>query len=208
MIGIRLNVVKHRTNEGLDNSEAPNKKSKKGNCTQQSETVLCIPGRRIARTIGNVRRSILKKSGKGPRRAHLELNYTKTAEGFINIREQQGPSLGVIQGGRLLHHRSANAPAFADRDPNYTLWAEDDARKAAWQRAKTVVQNSRNIPGERSFSLLTKDGMCEVAAVSNVNPDEREFIVDACASMHMMSTMGIDTRRIGKLSKCLDFPPL
>ena len=82
--------------------------------------------------LANVRRSILKKSGKRSPRAHLELKYTKTAEQFIKLREQVGPSLGVIQGGAA-HH-----PTFAYRNPTYMLWAEYDERKSAWQWPKQL----------------------------------------------------------------------
>ena len=51
----------------------------------------------------NVRRSLLKKSGKRFSRAHLELKYTKTANIFIKSLEQLGPSLGIIQGGPKRH---------------------------------------------------------------------------------------------------------
>ena len=48
-----------------------------------------------------------------------------------------------------------------------------------------VVQNSRNIPGERSYSLLME---CRVASVSTVNTDEGHFTVNS-ASMHVTSKM-------------------
>ena len=87
----------------------------------------------------NVRRPILKKSRERFPRTHLELKFTNTSQRFIQIRGQLGPSLGVIQGGAT-HLRRSNAPTFADRDPNYTLWAEDDAKERAWQWAKQLYR--------------------------------------------------------------------
>ena len=69
-----------------------------------------------------------------------------------------GPSLGVFQGGAP-HHRSSNSPIFADSDPNCKLWAEDDARKAFWQWAKTLhrIRGTYLENEDRFFS--PKDGL-------------------------------------------------
>ena len=54
----------------------------------------------------------------------LELNYTETADGFNNIREQWGPSLGAIA--------TPTRPRMW-AETQSTRWAEDGARKTAWQ---------------------------------------------------------------------------
>ena len=68
------------------------------------------------------------KSGKRSPRAHLELQ--RTAERFINIQEQWGPSLGACH---RVHkrHRSPKVRTFENGHPNNTILAEDDARKTA-----------------------------------------------------------------------------
>ena len=48
-----------------------------------------------------------------------------------------------------------------------------------------IEKNSRNVLGERSYILQTEVRV--VASTSNVNPDERGFIVDSGASMRMIS---------------------
>ena len=80
--------------------------------------------------------------------------------------------------------------------------AHFECEKASLPMGQKVVQNSRNVPGERSDILQTKDGR-EVASTSTVNPDEREFIVDSGASMHMMrrpdlSPKELESRRMGQ----------
>ena len=86
--------------------------------------------------------------------------------------KQLGPPLGVIQ-REAEHHRNSNVPTFAGRDPTYTLWAEDGARKAAWQCAKKVVHNSRRrTQRSKLHSLNQRWSEWEAASPSTVNPDE------------------------------------
>ena len=125
-------------------------------------------------TVGfkNARRSILKKSGTKSPRVHLELKNTKTTEGFFNIREQLGPSLGVAQGGAQHHRadrepsntswaedgarnaalqwdRNHNASVYEERDPNWTEYCEEHGRKAAWTRATELYKHCGNLPREQ-----------------------------------------------------------
>ena len=50
----------------------------------------------------------------------------------------QNPMLEYICPGEP-HQRSPNAPKFEDRSQEETEWQEEDAREAAWKRAKDVV---------------------------------------------------------------------
>ena len=110
---------------------------------QQSDIGLCISGRRCARTNDwtHVREAVHTEEERQDlsEGASRSSKCTKTAEIFIKCLELLGPSLGVVQGGPKLH-RNPNAPSCADRDPNNTLWAEDDARKAAWQLANMLYR--------------------------------------------------------------------
>ena len=136
-------------------------------------------------TVGptHVRRSILKECGKRSPRAHLKQRYTETAEHFINIREQLGPSLGVIQGGAP-HHRSPNAPTLADRDPNYTLWAEDDARTPARQWTKTLCRIRGTYKENEETFFSTKNGV-ESGIYLDHQPRTKRNSLCCGASMHM-----------------------
>ena len=71
-----------------------------------------------------------------------------------------------------------------DRSHDETLIQERCARKAAWDLAKHIHklknsdQTTFNIPGEVK-------GMSTPS--TSKKPEEREFVVDSAASMHMMS---------------------
>ena len=101
-------------------------------------------------TVGtsSARRSVLNKSGKRSPRAHLDIKIEKIAERFIKIREQLGPSLGVVQ-VRPNYHRNSIAPTFADGDPKNTLWAQDGERGSLAQLGNKP-QNCRHF-AERTW---------------------------------------------------------
>ena len=82
-------------------------------------------------TVGpaSLRRTILKKSGKGSPREYLEVKFSKTAARFIKIQEQLGPSFGSHPGWTQTHHRNPTRLRLRQRQSNNTLWAEDDAKK-------------------------------------------------------------------------------
>ena len=122
--------------------------------------------------LADVRRFILKKNGKTSPRTHVELKYTKTAEIFINIREQLGPSLGEIQG---LTQTASQSQRIENRGPNNTLCGADDARKAAWQWAKKLYKN-RGTHLENEGIFFKPKLECAVASTSTVNPDDMEWI--------------------------------
>ena len=83
------------------------------------------------------------------------------------------------------HQRDPNAPKFEDRSQEETEWQEQGAREAAWKLVKSVFELKEQ---ERAafFSLL--ENMCLPA--SNLKPEEREFVVDSGASMHLISRKG------------------
>ena len=100
-----------------ENIEAPNRKTKRNSKADKatiaivrsiqklgcaSHDVEALPEPAIGPT--NVRRSLLKKSGKSSARTHRSLK------------------------GGATNRWGSNAPTFAERDPTYTFFAEDDAR--------------------------------------------------------------------------------
>ena len=98
----------------------------------------------------------------------------------------QNPSLGKICPGEP-HQRSPHAPKFEDRSLEETEWQEQGAREAAWKLAKKCVK----IEGaSKSSILLTSENRCLLA--STLKPEEREFVVDSGASMHMISKKGLE----------------
>ena len=86
----------------------------------------------------------------------------------------RGPTFGNnwVSGshpGGTSQHRSPNGLTFEDRDPNYTLWAEDDARKVAWQWAKQLYR-IRGTALENEDTFFSPKMEWRGALTSNVNP--------------------------------------
>ena len=91
----------------------------------------------------------------------------------VQIRERKGPSRGVIQKGEP-PERNPCAPKFEERTPEETSRQEEYARKAAWNLARKVYKLKAE--DKASFSQKT---------------EERMFVVDSGASMHMLSKKDI-----------------
>ena len=114
--------------------------------------------------------------------------FTKTVLRYANIRDQN-PSLGYICPGDP-HQRNPNAPNFEDRSQEETEWQERCAREAAWKLAKNVLKLKEH---ERAAFFSSPENRC-LPAPSNLKLEEREFIVDSGASMHMISKKGFEFR--------------
>ena len=97
----------------------------------------------------------------------------------IRIRDRKGPSRGIIQDGEP-HERNPCAPRFEERTPEATSRQEDCARKAAWDLARKIYNLKK--AGKATFYSLV-----EAAVLVSRNTDERMFVVDSGASMHMLS---------------------
>ena len=95
--------------------------------------------------------------------------------------ETKNPSLGYICPGAP-HERSSNAPKFEDRSQEEIEWQEQGAREAAWKLAKSVFQLKEH---ERATFFSPSENWCP--AVSTFKLEEREFVIDSSASMHMIS---------------------
>ena len=123
--------------------------------------------------------SILRKSSiiRKPIRC---VKFTKATARHADIRDQN-PSSGMICPGEP-HQRNPNAPKFEDRSQEETEWQERCAREAAWKLAKIVLKLKEH---ERATFFSPSENWCLPA--SSLKPEEREFVVDSGASMHMIS---------------------
>ena len=108
------------------------------------------------------------------------VQFTKAVLHHANIRDQN-PSLGMICPGDP-HQRNTNAQKFEDRSKEETEWQEQGAREAAWKLAKNVLKLKEH---ERATFFSLSENRCLPA--SSLKPEEREFVVDSGASMHMIS---------------------
>ena len=138
-------------------------------------------------------KSILRKSTDMPKTIQ-RVKFKKAIARHTKIRDQN-PSLGYICPGEL-HERSPNAPKFEDRSQEETEWQEQGAREAAWKLAKNVVKLKEH---QRAPFFSSPESRCLPA--STLKPEEREFVVDSGASMHMISKKDLSKAEMDTLTK-------
>ena len=109
--------------------------------------------------------------------------------------ETKSPSLGYICPGEP-HERSPNAPKFEDCSQEETEWQEQGAREAAWKLAKNVFKLKEH---QRATFFSPSENWCLPA--STLKPEEREFVVDSRASMHMISKKDLSNAEMDTLTK-------
>ena len=139
-------------------------------------------------------KSILRKST-DMRKPIQRVKFTKAIAGHTKIRDKN-PSLGYICPGEL-HERSSNAPKFEDRSQEETEWQEQGAREAAWKLAKRVLKLKEH---ERATFFSPSENRC-LPVQSILKPEEREFVVDSGASMHMISKKDLNNAEMDTLTK-------
>ena len=123
------------------------------------------------------------------------MRVTKAIARHTKIRDQN-PSLGYICPGEP-HERSPNAPKFEDRSLEETEWQELGSREAAWKLAKNVFKLKEH---ERAAFFSPSEHRC-LPAPSTLEPEEREFVVDSGASMHMISKKDLSEAEMDTLTK-------
>ena len=119
---------------------------------------------------------------------------TKAIARHTKVRDQN-PSLGFFCPGDL-HERSPDAPKFKDRSQEETEWQEQGAREAAWRLAKSALKLKEQ---ERATFFSLSENRCLPA--SALKPEEREFVVDSGASMHMISKRDLCDAEMDTLTK-------
>ena len=137
--------------------------------------------------------SILRKSS-DMQKPIQRVKFTNAIARHTKIRDQN-PSLKYICPGEP-HQRSPNAPKFVDRSQEETEWQEQGAREAAWRLAKSVLKLKEQ---ERATFFSPSENRCLPA--STLEPEEREFVVDSGASMHMISTKDFSDAEMDTLTK-------
>ena len=138
-------------------------------------------------------KSFLRKGTDMPKPIQ-RVKFTKSIARHTKIRDQN-PSLGYICPGEP-HQRSPNAPKFEDRSLEETEWQEQGAREAAWKLAKNVLKLKEH---ERATFFSPSENRCLPA--STLKPEEREFVVDSGASMHMISKKDLSNVEMDTLTK-------
>ena len=118
------------------------------------------------------------------------VKFTKAIARHTKIRDQN-PSLEYICPGEP-HQRSPNAPKFENR-----------MTRAKCPRSSVEAgQKCIKIKGEKQSNILLifyKKGACLPAPT--LKPEEREFVVDSGASMHMISKKDLSDAEMDTLTK-------
>ena len=138
-------------------------------------------------------KSILRKGTDMPKPIQ-RVKFTKAIARHTKIRDQN-PSLGYICPGEP-HERSPNAPKFEDRSEEETEWQEQGAREAEWKLAKSVLKLKEH---QRATFFSPSENRCLPA--STLKLEEREFVVDYGASMHMISKKDLSDAEMDTLTK-------
>ena len=182
------------TDQRYDRSGQPDKKSDK-KLGRRSSQRRSSDARQLGCVFQDMTppKSILRKST-NMQKPIQRVKFTKAIARNTKIRDQN-PSLGYICPGEP-HERSPNTPKFEDRSQEETEWQEQGAREAAWKLAKSVLKLKEH---ERATFFSPSENGCMPA--SNLKPEEREFVVDSGASMHMISKKDLNDAEMDTLTK-------
>ena len=136
------------------------------------------------------RKSVLRESGMLGSKDTVKLS--KNIWHQIKNRERKGPSGGIIQ--KCAPHERSPCAEIRGRS---TLHQERCARKTAWDAAKHIykLKNSDKtmyyVPGEVKAML----------APTSKRPEEREFVLDSGALVHMMSKKELSSEEMGTVKR-------
>ena len=85
-----------------------------------------------------------------------------------------------------------NALKFEDRSQEETEWQERCAREAVWKLAKNIFKFKEK---HKTAFFSPSENWC-LPAPSTIKPEEREFVVDSGASMHMISKKDLNSAEL------------
>ena len=138
--------------------------------------------------------SILRKSS-NIRKPIRCVQFAKAVVRHAYMRDQNR-SLGMICPSDP-HQRSADAPKFEDRSQEETEWQERCAREAAWRLAKRILK----LKEKKKAAFFSPSENWWLPAPSSLKHEEREFVVDPGASVHMISKKDLNSSEMDNLTK-------
>ena len=127
--------------------------------------------------------SILRKSSNILKPVRC-VQFTNAVLRHANIRDQN-PSLGMICPGDP-HQRNTQC------SKEETEWQEQCAREAAWRLAKNILK----IKGENKTAFFSPSENWCLPGPSTLKPEEREFVVDSGAPMHLISKKDFSSAKL------------
>ena len=186
--------------------EQPNKKPKKrfqnGKKRRQRCCSYCENCTTIWLCLARLGSIGFSKSRRNPMQKVLgsirRVRFTESRLRQASIREKKGPSLGKIQ-VKNTHQRSPYAVKFEDRSQEETKRQQRCTRGKAWNLAKNIYKLKEK--EKATFFSLSEEWVMPAASTKKM--EEREFVVDSGASMHMVSkrdlySAELETMRISK----------
>ena len=96
----------------------------------------------------------------------------------------------------ILIRRNPNAPKFEDRSQEETEWQERCASEAAWRLAKSILK----LKEKNKAAFFSPSDNWRLPAPSNLKLEEREFVVDSGAPMHMISRKDLNSAEMDTLT--------
>ena len=122
------------------------------------------------------------------------VKFTKAIARHADSRDQN-PSLGMMCPGDP-HQRNPNAPKFENRSQEETEWQERCAREAAWKLANNILKSKEK---NQTAFFSPSENWC-LPAPSFIKPEEREFVVDSGATMHIISKKDLNSAEMDTLT--------
>ena len=138
-------------------------------------------------------KSILRKSTDMPKSIQ-RVKFTKAIARHTRIRDQN-PSLGYICPGEP-RQRGPTLQNLRIVHKKRQSGQEQGAREAAWKLTKNVFKLKEY---ERAAFFSPSENRC--LPPSTLKPEEREFVVDSGASMHMISKKDLSKAEMDTLTK-------
>ena len=119
------------------------------------------------------------------------VRFTQSTLRPASIRENKGLSLGKIQ-VKIPHQRSPYAMKFEDGSQEESQRQQRCARSKAWNLAQNIYKLKEK--EKATFYSPSEEWVFPVAETKE--PEEREFVVDSGASMHMVSKRDLNSAEL------------
>ena len=175
--------------------EQPNKKPNKGYFhpkKRKRRQECCGYGKKVYHNwvaSRKIRMRFFLKEANSPRETRCKLSWdlferygSLSTQRQASIREKKGPSLGKVK-VKNPHQRSLYAMKFEDLSHEETERQQRCARSKAWNLDQNIFKLKQN--DQVTFCSPAEEWV--LPAASTKEPEERKFVVDSGASMHMVS---------------------
>ena len=120
-----------------------------------------------------------------------KVRFTQSTLRLASIREKKGPSLGKIQ-VKNPHQRSPHAVKFEDRSHEET----ERQQRCARSKARNLAKNVYKLKEKDQVAFYSPAEEWVLLAASTKEPEEREFVVDSGARMHMVSKRDLNSAEL------------